>query len=79
MKCKSCTSDEDEWFLVITKSGAVAVISGQDFTILPPSVALVFQAKLGPLEARSVTGSLSGVVYMSTNHRLKAGESDWVG
>ncbi len=79
MKSKSCTPEEDEWFLVISKSGAVAVVAGQDFSFLPASVPLVFQAKLEPLEARYVAGSLSRASDMSANHRIKAGESGGVG
>ena len=79
MERKSCPLDEREWLLVITKSGVVAVISGHDVSILPASITVVFQARIGLIEARRVAGSLSAADYMSVNHRIKAGESGGLG
>lgn len=79
MEFKSFEPRADEWRIVITSSGEVAVVASEDVSFLPAGITLVFQANIGPIEARCVSDSLTRAGYMSATCRLKPGESDRVG
>ena len=79
MEFKSFEPVAVEWRVVITSSGEVAVVASEDVSILPAEIKLVFQANIGPIEARCVSDTLSRAGYMSATCRLKSGESDRVG
>ena len=79
MEYKARSYVADEWRIVITSSGQVAVIADDDVSILPLGITLVFQAKIRLMEARRLSESLNRAEYMSATCRLKSGESDGVG
>jgi len=71
--------DSEEWSVVITKEGVVAVVAHEDLGDLQKRITLVFQAKMEMAEAQRVSDSLGRAGYMSATCRIKARESDGVG
>ncbi len=79
MDWKSNVRYSEEWNVVITNEGVVAVVAHEDLGDLQKRITLVFQAKIEMSEAQSVSDSLGRAGYMSVTCRIKAGESGGAG
>jgi hypothetical protein len=68
------------WSLVISATGAIAVVASEDLEDLNLCLCIVYRADIGQIEARRIATTLRHTYsYMSANRRIKTGESGGVG